>query len=171
MTKLGRKCGICTHEERAEIDRLLVRGGTSFRDISGRFGVSTSALSRHKNDHIPAALARAHDAGEAARAGDLLDRLAELDAIADKALAEAAAASDWGTVLRGIDTARRTSELRGKLTNELREGVVTVNVVQAPQWIELRTVILEALRPHPAVLDEVVEAVARVEEGGGGDDG
>lgn len=54
---MPRVCTICTHERRGEIDRALV-GGTPYRDVSGRFGTSKSALERHKAEHLPALLAQ-----------------------------------------------------------------------------------------------------------------
>jgi len=48
---MSRPCSICTHPERLEIDRLLLQG-TSYRDIAGRFGLSKTAISRHKESHI-----------------------------------------------------------------------------------------------------------------------
>jgi len=48
---MSRPCSICAHTERLEIDRLLLQG-TSYRDIAGRFGLSKTAISRHKESHI-----------------------------------------------------------------------------------------------------------------------
>jgi len=48
---MARPCSICSHSERLEIDRLLLQG-TPYRDIAGRFGLSKTAVSRHKESHI-----------------------------------------------------------------------------------------------------------------------
>ena len=57
-----RVCTICTHNQRAEIDRELIQGET-LRDIAARFSLSMSALSRHRR-HISSAIAAAEvDAG------------------------------------------------------------------------------------------------------------
>jgi len=48
---MARPCTICTHPKRAEIDKLLLQD-TSYRDIAGRFGLSKTAISRHKESHI-----------------------------------------------------------------------------------------------------------------------
>ena len=64
------KCTVCSHEEREEIDRALVRG-EGLRALARRYGASHSAMFRHKRDHIPAELAltatRAVEAGRLAR--------------------------------------------------------------------------------------------------------
>jgi hypothetical protein len=69
------KCTICSHEEREEIDRALVRG-EGLRALARRYGASHSAMFRHKRDHIPAELAltaaRAVGTGRLARATALV---------------------------------------------------------------------------------------------------
>jgi len=48
---MPRICKACKHPKQREIDRALLLG-ESFRDIAGRYRLSKSALSRHKNSHI-----------------------------------------------------------------------------------------------------------------------
>ncbi|MHA1152136.1 MAG: hypothetical protein ACTSQ7_05625, partial [Alphaproteobacteria bacterium] len=62
---MPRVCTICTHKSRAKIDKTLVVG-EKFRHIAAQFSVSTSALVRHRDDHLPAALVKAQAATEAA---------------------------------------------------------------------------------------------------------
>jgi hypothetical protein len=45
---MPRSCTICLHPERKAIDETLFRDGTSFRNVSKQFGVTASALYRHK---------------------------------------------------------------------------------------------------------------------------
>ena len=66
-----RKCTICSHGEREEIDRALVRG-EGLRGLARRYGTSHVALFRHKQEHIPAELARVAEAGRLARATALV---------------------------------------------------------------------------------------------------
>jgi hypothetical protein len=54
---MPRLCSICTHPARATIDDSLV-AGQSVRDISGQYGLSKSAVDRHKLSHVPTALAQ-----------------------------------------------------------------------------------------------------------------
>lgn len=53
---MARTCTICSNPQLQEIDQALVAGG-SIRDIAGRFGISRSALDRHKRDHLARFLA------------------------------------------------------------------------------------------------------------------
>ena len=44
---MPRKCSICEHAQRADIDAALVRGDV-YRDVARRFACSEHALFRHK---------------------------------------------------------------------------------------------------------------------------
>ena len=52
---MPRLCTICTHPARQVIDDRLV-AGWSLRQISGQYGLSKSAVDRHRGHHIPATL-------------------------------------------------------------------------------------------------------------------
>jgi hypothetical protein len=54
---MPRVCTICTHPARAAIDDGLVTGQL-LRDISGQYGLSKSAVDRHRGSHLPAHLAQ-----------------------------------------------------------------------------------------------------------------
>lgn len=144
---MSRKCSICEHAKVEEINKTLLEGA-SLRDVAGRYSVSKTALSRHKNEHIPAALTHTQEAREVAKADTLLDQVTELR---DRALfipAKAEQAGDLRTALQGIKEARGCLELLARLQGKLQERT-TVNVLINPQWLSLRTVILAALEPYP----------------------
>lgn len=71
---MPRVCTICTHPSRADIDRALV-ADDSLRDIARQFGVSRSALERHKAAHLPQSLLEAVHAEELSDAIDVLGEL------------------------------------------------------------------------------------------------
>jgi len=48
----GRKCSICGHKKRGEIEKAI-QDGISYRNISERFSISLGSISRHK-EHISA---------------------------------------------------------------------------------------------------------------------
>ena len=54
---MPRRCTICTHKGRAKIDKGLV-ARNPFRTIAEQYQVSKSALVRHHDDHLPAALVK-----------------------------------------------------------------------------------------------------------------
>ena len=48
-------CSVCAHSECGAINTSLARG-VSYRTLARRHALSLSALSRHRNRHIPEAL-------------------------------------------------------------------------------------------------------------------
>jgi hypothetical protein len=84
---MPRKCSICGDPRREEIDRALLSGKT-YREITGNFPVSKSALERHR-DHITASLRKAKEAEEIARGDDLVEDLRALAVEANRLKAEA----------------------------------------------------------------------------------
>ena len=70
---MNKRCSVCNHPSRAEIDRSLLTG-VPRRALAARYGLSTAALSRHTH-HLRQEVAlqehRAYQAGQQA----LLDHL------------------------------------------------------------------------------------------------
>ncbi len=164
---MPRVCTICTHDLRDEIDAAIV-SGAPYRQIAERFGTSESAMYRHKNDHVSkrvaARVAKAQDAKDVADADDLLAQIKALRNRSISILQKAEHAGDYRTALQGIREARGCIELLAEMENQLNRGD-TVNIIIAPQWIELRTVLLTALQGHPDALQAVAGALASIEGG------
>lgn len=154
---MPRKCSVCVHPERGLIDKAIV-AGESYRDISGRFGVSRSAIERHANGHLPATLVEAEGAKEVVRAGDLLD---EVNSLKDRALTildTAEKAEDWRTALGCIKEARGSIELLAKMIVAIQASA-GVDVLRAPEWLELRQRIITSLQPYPEAKGALVRAL------------
>ncbi len=114
---------------------------------------------RHKLEHLPVHLLKAQDAAEVAQADNLLEQVKSLQARALTILDKAEASGDLRTALSAIREARGNLELLAKLLGELQqEG--TVNVLVAPEWVSLRTVVVEALAPYPQAKTAVLEALS-----------
>ncbi len=113
-------CSICSHPQRALIDRQLVTG-QPLRDVSGRFGVSRSALGRH-SAHLPHAVIAVREAEEAADAQSLLDEVRALHRRAGAILDKAEQSGKWAVALAAVRECRSTLELLGRLTGELQAG-------------------------------------------------
>src|SRR5690242_3981483 len=106
---MPRRCTVCATDARAEIDSQLV-SGRAYRDIAGQFGVSRSALVRHKADHVSAGLFKAQ---ESAGVAESVDLLAQLRSLRDGALAvldQARRAGDLRTALLAMKEARASLE-------------------------------------------------------------
>ena len=154
---MPRSCTVCEHPEREAIDRALV-GETSNLSVSSLFGVSESAVRRHKVNHLPAKLVMAQAAEEVAEADSLLDQVRGLQDRAYAILGKAEAAGELRTALGAIREARGNLELLAKLLGELDERP-QINIHLSPEWLELRAVIITALEPHPDARGAVLRAL------------
>ncbi|HEV2461107.1 MAG TPA: hypothetical protein VGS80_22370, partial [Ktedonobacterales bacterium] len=61
---MPRVCTVCAHAERDAIDVALVAGTASYRHIAAQYGLAWARVKRHKDGHLPAALAHAEAARE-----------------------------------------------------------------------------------------------------------
>jgi len=87
--EMARTCTICSHPERLEIDKQLLRGD-SIAGISRNFAVSEDSLSRHRDKHLREAISDVIGAMRAAREEALAQiRSAELETIKEEVVAEA----------------------------------------------------------------------------------
>jgi transposase-like protein len=154
---MARRCSICDHQDRQDIDKQLV-SGESIAGIARHFAVSEDALRRHSINHIPQALAQAKKASDAARAGDLLQQVINLRERAVSILSRAEESGDLRTALAGIREAKGCIELLAKIDGQLNEKP-QLNITISPQWIELRTLIISALEPYPLARQAVLDAL------------
>ena len=131
-------CSICEHLNRAAIDKALVTRSASMRDIAGHYGVSRSALSRHKANHLPRLVeaAKASEAAQAVTSGVAL--IDELNSLLNRALAILEAAEGSGQLrvaLQAIREARETikacAELAMAAELEARVEALEAQIVEA----------------------------------------
>ena len=154
---MARRCTICGHTKREDIDVALV-SGDPFRHIAAQFDVSTTALQRHKRTHVPQSLMKAAESEELVRADDLLAHVSALQKRALTILEEAENGGDLRTALLAIREARSCIELLAKLVGDLRTGT-EINVVANPVWVSLRGEILRSLGPFPEAREAVSNAL------------
>src|SRR5262249_52420105 len=107
---MPRVCTVCAHPDRGSIDRALVHHAT-YRHIAAQYGLASSAIFRHREDHVPAQLAQAQAAAEVAQADDLLAQVRALRSKALSILLKAEQQGDYRTALVGIREARSCLEL------------------------------------------------------------
>ena len=70
---MDQRCTVCTHASRPEIDQALM-DGLPLRPLAARYGLSSSALSRHLK-HLRQALAAHNDREHQAQQAAILDEL------------------------------------------------------------------------------------------------
>jgi hypothetical protein len=138
---MTRVCTACSHPARAEIDQALVNGGTSLRSLAASYGLSLSAVARHKDKHLPETLALAQEAAEVAHADDLLGQVRDLQERTLAVLGEAEKTGDLRVALRAIAEARQNTELLGKLL-----------------------VAAAALAPEPVTVEAIDRAIEELEQ-------
>ena len=154
---MPRSCATCEHPEREAIDHALV-GGASNRATASLYGVSESAVRRHRANHLPAKLVMAEKASEIVEADNLLGQVRDLQQSTLDILAEAERSKQYRTALSAIREARGNLELLAKLLGELDERPV-VNLHISPEWLELRAVIVGALEPYSEARGAVLRAL------------
>src|SRR5579864_693996 len=155
---MPRVCTVCTHPQKREIDECLV-SGQSNRSIAKRFGVDDAAVFRHRNAHLPAQVAKAHEAREVARADDLLAGIVTLRQRLEKALEGTTAAKDVASLAREL---RETLRLMLELEGRLRQGTavqVNVSLAASPEWLSVQARIVAALASLPDAKAVVMAAI------------
>ena len=111
---MPRTCVACSHPDQAAIDQAIV-SGEPFRRIGTRFEISEASVRRHKRDHLPVAVSKAHEVEEEVRCDDLLDQVRSLHRKTLAILTKAEDADDGRVALGAIREARSTLELLAKM--------------------------------------------------------
>jgi hypothetical protein len=160
---MTRVCTVCSHPERAEIDRQLL-SGASYRKIAEQFHVTAQAQLRHKADHLLAELVKAKQAEDVSRATDLLAMATTRDKLALALLAKAERTGDLKTAVQALRVSLVSLELLARLRGELNEQQNTINILVAPEWLSTRAALMRALEPYVEARIAVSAALLAVEE-------
>lgn len=160
---MPRTCTICSHADRAAIDRALA-AGTSLATIATVHHVIDESLRRHRDAHLPKAVAKAQEVEDVRQALDVVKQLKAVNGTTLHVLKEARDQGDPGLALKAIDRIHRQIELQARLLGELDERPVT-NILVAPEWLGVRSALLGALAPYPEAAMAVATALARLEAG------
>jgi len=155
---MPRACQTCQHADVAAIDRELA-ANAAIPALAALYRVSSDSLLRHKQNHLPQAVARAEAAKEVTRGDDLLDQVNKLKGKAVSLLLKAEAAGDYRTALAGIREARSCLELLLEVEGEINRQPV-VNILVSDEWLWVRGIIIAALDAHPEARNAVVLALS-----------
>ncbi len=120
---MARPCTVCSHDQHESIDQDLL-SGTPYRAVGKRYGVGTSAVFRHKRDHITQLIAQAVEARGARDleyGDDLLGQLQSLNGRAMSILDSAETSGDRRGALGAIREVRSIIELNAKLCGQIQE--------------------------------------------------
>lgn len=156
------KCSICKHPEVDAINKALV-DGVGISDMVRQYGFSRDTFYRHKNRHLPQALLKAQEVKEVAVADSLLGQVKDLQAKTLGILNRHEGKNDR-IALSAIREARSNLDLLGRLLGELDDSPKVAVLVANPEWVNLRTLIIEALEPYPEAKRAVVYAIQSAKE-------
>jgi hypothetical protein len=169
MLKKGPQCQCCQHRELAGINLGLARG-VSVRALARRYQVHRDALYRHQKNHLPPQLRASLIVGShlvdidldklrETESQSLLANLVNLRGRLFSSLDVAEECRDGTMLARIAGQLHNNLELTGKLLGDLASGHSSVtNILIAPQYVELRVGLVDALAPYP----EAARAVAYV---------
>lgn len=182
-------CRCCTHPRRVELDATLI-AGSSIGTVAATFGLTRSAVQRHATNHLPASIhARAVEA--LATASRIPARAIQIEETAPHAAPCVETEAPPTATVNNLDPYALACELQSSALTILREaqsagdaklalqanataiGVLdrlarlmpgatsSVAVAQSAEWAQLRTAILDALRPFPDARFAVAAALIR----------
>jgi hypothetical protein len=125
-------CTICNHPQRQKIDQALVAGTTTLAALSMEYGLSTSALHRHKA-HLQAKISRAQDQlHNNLRQGCIFWLSQALEMISQTAQA-AQAEDNFKVVLQAVRQGTRLINIILKQDLQLDDTII-YQILASPQW-------------------------------------
>lgn len=170
----GRKCTICEHPKRKEIDLAIVREGSVLRTIAHQFDLSESALKRHvKKGHIADKIQKAAHAHEAADADDLLAEVQETEKITRFIISNSIKKTiktrkddgeevevknpdyDPKIALQALARREKQIELKGRVLGSFKDGQNKHNPQTSPQPVAVTLNIAEEVKKLAGVLPTV----------------
>ena len=159
---MPRTCTVCSHASRKAIDKALL-DGEPVRALASRYvPLKSSSIQRHKDEHLPAKMAKAKAANEVSQADDLLAHVRALEGKALSLLKQAEGEGDFRTALAGVREARACVELLAKLRGEL-DTRPQINLTLSGEWLQVRAVIIGALSDYPDARQNVARALMELE--------
>jgi hypothetical protein len=175
MSKPGAKCTVCAHERRHQIDIGLVHQ-VSARVLGERFKLSKDAIHRHAANHLTPPMRAAILAAQRPSAIDLdALRTSESEGLLAQLVVQRARllqlgdmALDLGDVKAAVAVESQinanvtlVAKLLGQLVNH--HSVSHTNLLISPDYVKMRGVLMDALRPFPEAMRAVAAAVHRLE--------
>lgn len=103
---MGRICQICSHEDRLEIDRAIIRG-TAHTQIALEYGVNNQAVGSHAKNHLSRQMVTWSKIKEESHFEKLLIEIDLLLVESKEILQKAKKKKHYGTALQAIDQTRK----------------------------------------------------------------
>jgi hypothetical protein len=158
---MGRKSKIESHPNRNIIVKRIA-SGEEYSDIVRDFpDLTWDDLDYYKQKKLPELISKSKDLKtevESTKGTDTLAEVRELKVKALDILALAQGAGDLKTALMGIREARGCLETCLKAEGQIKDGP-QITIINNPEWVELRTVVITALDAYPEAKAAVVNAI------------
>ena len=177
---MSRRCTVCDHPKRREIDKALI-AGNSLSHTAVVFDLTVSALFRHRKEHLAPLVAKAQaeeaanevarvkehrqsvEADETAHALDMSQQLKVVNAACLEVLRKARTDAKQTTLLQAVDRIHRQITLQAQLLGGSAEDTSEADSIQT-QWPRIRQVVIDALRPFPEARIAVAEALSHLSD-------
>jgi hypothetical protein len=145
---MPRRCSVCTHPRRPEIDHAIV-AGNSYRTVAQQFTVPRDAVVRHRR-HLSVALAKPLSSEQIFPQEALLGQLEELKSEAQRLKQKAEQEGDYRTALAAVRELCRIVELVAKLCGQIDSRTETkiLNVNFDPETVNRITKTFLARHSH-----------------------
>ncbi len=156
---MSRKCKVCTHFYKIDIERRLVfkeKTGETFASIARDYEhITSDSLKRHFANHMTISAAKCETADQEIDPDTMLSA-AEIDSW--KCYKIAMEKGDMAIAQKALSNALECLKLRRK--DEEAGRTEEVNLSDSQEWIALRSKILAALEEYPEARDALAEALA-----------
>jgi len=153
---MPRKCQICFHDNRSQIEHDISEGKLSYRAIGAKYGFSVSPVQSHKH-HMGQVLPVTTKLATVADTDTLCDEITTLKERAYGILNKAEKANHLSVAISAVREIRGVLELLGKISGDVRTRTVSIHL--NPQWIQIRGAVVTALRPYPDALEAFTTAI------------
>ena len=158
---MGRKSKIESHPNSKTIITRLASGEEYSKIVEDFPDIRYQDLDYYAENKLPELISKSKDLKsevESIQGGGALAEVRSLKAQALEILQKAQDTGDLKTALLGIREARSCLELVFKAEGRIQEQPI-VNITLNAEWIELRTLIINALDQYPQAKEAVVHAI------------
>lgn len=150
----GRRCVLCSHPDRAQVEFDLTSGSSSIRGVAGRYGLAPESVRRHVRDHLSAAARAA--LVEVAGAPGLSIASRMLD-VADHARDARAAADVKGDTKTALSAGQAEARVLASLTPlDTLAPDIAAEIQDASDAL---TILATVVRAHPEVAEAIVSVM------------
>jgi len=109
---------------------------------------------------MPELLLKSRDVKETLQADNLLDQIVYYESEARRFKGLAESQGDLELALKAVDRALKCLDLFAKARGIINDQP-QITIINNPEWVELRTLIITALDPFPDAKGAVVDAIRR----------